>query len=151
MAFHLRKQIRAAFISTVSGLATTGANVFDSRPDDYNLFATELPALHVNAGGETPTVASLGVSRIFERPMRIKVKILVRKNTGYADDLDQILKELEVAVAANQGLGGLTKYVHIVQIGDPQFSGIGEKVAAEMNVEFEALYMAALAAPDVAL
>ncbi len=151
MAAHLRKQIRAAFISAVSGLATTGANVFDSRPDDYNLLTNELPCLHVNPGGEQITVDSMGINRVFERPMRIKLKIMVKQNAGYADALDQILKEVEVALAGNQSLGGLTKYVHIVQISDPEFSGVGEKVAAAMEVEFEALYYAQIGAPDVAL
>ena len=67
MADHVRKQIRDAIVTLVTGLTTTGSNVFAGRT--YALQDSELPALRVYTGDEDLTIAALGVNRTSGRAL----------------------------------------------------------------------------------
>lgn len=148
MADHVRKQIRAAAVSTLAGLATTGANVFESRPANRPLQGNELPGLLVDLAGEDITRGSMGVRGINERTAVLRVRVVVKEVDSYADTLDQIIKEVEIALAGNQTLGGLCKYVQPVSI-DVDLDGETERPVASADMNFEVLYYTALDAPDV--
>ena len=53
---HVRKQIREAVKTKVTGLTTTGNNVFETRI--YNLKPSNLPAIIVSTPDETSFVGS---------------------------------------------------------------------------------------------
>lgn len=147
MTTHVRKQIRAAAVTALTSLTTTGSNVFDSLA--YPLQDNQLPALRIDYGTENAQIASMGSSRLIERTLELKVEACVKQLSTYNDTLDTILKEVEIAIAANQNLGG-AKYVQLVSVA-PELSGEGEKPMARYTMTFEVPYFTALGAPDVAL
>lgn len=152
MADHVRKQIRAAAAVALAGLATTGARVYVSRV--YPLQDAELPAgagaLRIYARDESVTVSSMGVGRVRERTLGLVVEACVKAVSGYDDLADQIQKEVEIAFDADQGLGGLAKYVELRSVEDA-FEGEAEKPVAVKRMTFEVLYYTAQGAPDAAL
>lgn len=148
MADHLRKQIRVAAAALLNGLATTGANVFTSRV--YAMQDAELPALRVSTRDEVINISEKGMSRHRERYLDLVVEACVKVNAGYDDTVDQIQKEVEVALDADNGLSGLCKYVELKTVEDA-FEGEGEKIVGLKRMTFEVLYYTAQGAPDVAL
>jgi len=148
MANHLRRQIRDAAIAVLTGLTSTGANVFPSRV--YELQDAELPALRIDTNDEEVEIAAFGgSSRAVARTLQLLVQACVKQNTGYNDTIDQIIKEVEIAVAANQGMGG-AKYVQLKTIAI-EMSGDAEKPIAVATLTFICPYYHALGTPDVAL
>lgn len=148
MASHLRKQIRDAAKTALTGLATTGANVFASRV--YPLQTSELPGLLIDTGDETIETGSLGgANRHIERTLLLEVQAVLRADSGYDDTADQITKEVEQALAANNSLGGLVKYVQPRSIAT-ELSDEGEQPTVRRTLAFDVLYYTALNAPDVA-
>ena len=147
MADHVRKQIRAAAVTALTGLATTGARVFASRV--YPLQDTDLPGLRISNPDETIEPASMGgANRYLERTLILEVQACVKQVSGYEDLVDQICKEVEVALANDNTLGPLAKW--IVPRGiQTELVGEGEIPVAVATMRFEVLYYTALNAPDV--
>lgn len=156
MAAHVRKQIRAALVTALTGLSTTGNNVFAGRASDRELQASNLPALKIDTvdGGDIETLSMGGVARLLERRLVVTLTAVVKSNSTPQDTVDQIFKEVEVALSASVSantLGGLVK--HITPIGEPQIEivGEGETTVVEGKQNFLAPYVTALNAPDAAL
>jgi hypothetical protein len=148
MAHHVRKQIRDAAVTALTGLATTGANVFASRV--YQLQDAELPALKIDTKDErTDWHAMGGAAASLDRRVTLLVEACVKENTTYNDTIDQICAEVEAVLAGNT-LGGLVKLV-----GPPQLrvelDGAGEQPRAIGSMEFEVMYLTAYNAPTAAL
>lgn len=147
MANHIRQQIRDAVKTALTGLSTTGANVFDSRV--YELNDSELPALRIFTNGEDMQIDSIGFSRLIDRRLELVIEACVKQNGAFDDTLDTILKEVEVAIAANQGAGG-AKWIQLQKI-EIELGGEGEKPVGLGRMTFQVPYLTALGAPDVAL
>lgn len=103
---HLRKSIRDAVVTALTGLATTGSSVYPTRT--YPLDETKLPALCVYTISEDSAVDSMKVStRGLARSLELAVEGMAVNNGGLDDALDQIALEVETAVAADPTFGGL--------------------------------------------
>lgn len=148
MADHLRKQIRDAAAVALTGLTTTGANVFASRV--YRLQDAQLPALRIYTRDEEIQLQGKGVNRSRERSLDLVVEAVVKVNDTFDDVMDQIQKEVEIALDANQDLGGRTKFVEPIRVEDT-FEGELEKTVGLKRMTFEVLYYTAQGAPDTAL
>ena len=97
---HLRTDIRNNVVTTVTGLATTGARVFKG----YAAPTDQLPCLLVTLEGREDVFE--GAARDQERDLTVVISGFV-KQTGDVDAvLDQIANEIETALAANPTLGG---------------------------------------------
>ncbi len=66
---HVRKQIRDAIVTAVTGLTTTGSNVFRSRI--YPLESGKLPGLCVYTKSETVEFDTLTRSRSIMRDLEV--------------------------------------------------------------------------------
>lgn len=149
MADHVRKQIRQAVATLLTGLATTGARVHVARP--YPLEASGLPALVIDTPRESREAMSMGgANRLLERVLELHVRVVVRGVSGFRDTADQICKEVEVAIAGDNGLGGVAKHVSFLSM-DSEVTGEGEQPVCEVTMVFEVLYVTALNAPDAPL
>jgi hypothetical protein len=124
---HVRKQIRDAVITSVTGLTTTGSNVFRSRI--YPLEQTKLPGLCVFTRSETVEFDTLTISRSVSRVLDVIVEGYVSATSNYDDTLDQIAVEVEEALAADVTLGGLAKDTQVTAF-EADFSGDGEQPVA---------------------
>ena len=102
---HARKQIRDAVVTIVTGLTTTGANVFKSRKAPLFDKDTELPCLCIYTEDEE-------IDEEKGKHAGLSYRYLELKITGYAEDastlddtLDDIAAEVETAVLADRRLG----------------------------------------------
>ena len=150
MADHLRRQIREAAATLLTGLATTGSNVFQSRV--YPLRDGQLPALRIftlNESVEANTIGA-GPARLQERTLTLGVEGCVKAKDNYDDTLDAICKEVEVAIAGDNTLGGKCKWVQLTST-EIDMDGETEQPIAIARLSFQVFYITALNAPDVAL
>lgn len=100
---HARQQIREAIVTAVTGLTTTGANVFDSRVYPYD--DTSLPCVAVYARQEGPSDEYEG--RKSERDLLIVVEARTKKTASMEDEIDTICAEVEAVLGADRTLGGV--------------------------------------------
>jgi hypothetical protein len=150
VALHVREQITVAAVAAVTGLSTTAANVFRDRDTEARpLQAGELPGLTVTDDGDPSEIISLGIGRLLERHMRISFTAHVKSTSGYSAQLNQILKEIEVALAGS-GLGG-AKSANLVEVSPREVSEASETPTVRQSFNFEFYYVTSHDAPDVAL
>lgn len=93
---HARQQIREACAALVTGLATTGSRVFQSRMRP----ADQLPCLLVTANDESVAPGSIG--NLYERELQLVIRAFAKGSATLDDTLDQIAQEVEAAMAAYQ-------------------------------------------------
>jgi hypothetical protein len=148
VANHLRRQIREAVATAVTGLATTGARVFQSRV--YPLQRTDLPALVVLTLGQTSERGSLPAPGRMVHSLRLQVVAVAAAVDGLDDELDQICKEVEIALAMPcAALAGIATTITLVST-DIELDGESEQPVGRAAMTFEVVYHAAENAPDVA-
>lgn len=146
MANHLRRQIREAAAGALNGLTTTGANVFESRT--HELQDAELPALRIYTNNEDLVIGSQGANRLLDRDLELVVEGCSKRTSNLDDELDAIILEVEVRIAANQGLAG-AKRIQLRRI-EIDMEGEAEKEVGVARMIFSVFYQAALATPDTA-
>jgi hypothetical protein len=146
MGDHVRKQIRVAAAAQLTGLATTGARVFVDRA--RRLQPSDLPALKIYLGDENIDMKEPMAPRLRERQLVLVVEAVVAANTAYDDTMDQIVKEVENALDANNGLGGLCKAVEPHEYPRARFGGDADTVVGSQELHFMVLYYTRQSAPD---
>ena len=124
---HVRQQIRDDIVATLTGLATTGNNVFRSRI--FPLEQTNLPALVIYSKSETSEYDTIGLPRSVNRVLDVAVEAYVKGVSNYDNTLDTIAVEVEEAIAADVTLGGLAKDAQITAF-EADFAGDGEQPVA---------------------
>jgi hypothetical protein len=145
MANHLHKQIRDAIVTALTGLTTTGARVYANRlmplPD-----ATQ-PALLITLDDETASPLTLGANPICERELRLSVAAVVKATSALDDTLDQISKEVEVALANGVTLSG--RRLDFTYTGMSFDDEQSDKPVGIKRMSFTVPFTAAANAPDV--
>ena len=147
MANHVRRQIREAVGTAVTGLTTTGSRVFQSRV--YPLETTDLPGLLINTQSEQSEPISIHGPRMLQRTVQLNVVAVARAVADLDDTLDGICKEVEIALASAGSLGGLAKSVTLAST-ELEMSGEVEKPTGRAQMTFEVEYFVLENAPDVA-
>ena len=134
---HVRKQIRDAVITTLTGLSTTGSNVFRSRI--YPLESNKIPGLCVFSKSEAKTFDTLTRPRSINRVLEIGVEAYVKATSDYDNTLDTIAVEVEEAIASDVTLGSLAKDTQVTSF-EADFSGEGEQPVAIGRFTVEVIY-----------
>ncbi len=124
---HVRQQIRDDIVTTLTGLTTTGSNVFRSRI--FPLEETNLPALCIYTKSETSEYDTIGLPRSVNRVLDVAVEAYVKGVSNYDNTLDTIAVEVEEAIAADITLGNLAKDAQITAF-EADFAGDGEQPVA---------------------
>ncbi len=101
---HLRQSIRERIATVVTGLTTTGSNVFQSRV--YPIEDSKLPCLLVYTTSEDSEVTEMASPRPMTRSLNVIVQGVVGATTP-DDTLDLISKEVEVALAGDVTINSL--------------------------------------------
>jgi hypothetical protein len=151
VANHLRRQIREAVAALLTGLTTTGNRVFQSRVQ--TLKDNQLPALVILTNEETVTQSTIHSNPLLDRQLSVQVIAKAKANTNLDDTLDQIIKEVEMAVFASDAantLGGLVKGLVLDSL-DITFNGEAETKVGEAVMAFTAFYFNQAATPDVSV
>lgn len=134
---HLRNQIRDAVVSRLTGLSTTGSNVFRSRI--YPLENNKLPGLCIFTKSEATTFDTLTRPRSISRVLEIGVEAYVKATSNYDNTLDTIAVEVEEAIASDVTFSNLAKDTQVTSF-DADFSGDGEQPVAIGRFTIEVNY-----------
>jgi hypothetical protein len=148
VANHIRQQIREYFGTTLTGLSTTGANVYESRV--YPIENTKLPALVIYTKSETSEPIVIGTDRVMSRELSVVVEGYAKATTNFDDTIDTISKEVEQAIAADRTLDGKAKDTYL-ESTEIEFNGEGEKPLGFVSLTFISNYYVKEKNPDVAV
>ena len=124
---HVRKLIRDHITTTLTGLTTTGSNVFQTR--FFPLEDTKLPALCIYTKSEDTEYSTMTVPRTQMRVLEVSVEAYVKGTANLDNTLDTIAVEVEEAIAADITLGGVAKDAQITAF-EADFAGDGEQPVA---------------------
>lgn len=92
---HVRQQIREACAALVTGLATTGSRVFQSRMRPQK--ESHLPCLLVTTNDEQIDGSATGIQ---ERRLTLEIRGLAMATANLDDTLDTMALEIETAMSA---------------------------------------------------
>lgn len=140
MTTHARQQIREAVATAVTGLATTGARVYQSRL--HALRDSNLPCLMVNTDDED-------VSEDFDtsaRTLRIKIAGVAKASANLDDTLDQMALEVETAVKNGVTVTGKVLTLELKSISVEMVDSL-DKPAGLIALEFDVQYSIVTGAP----
>lgn len=143
---HVRRQIREAVATALTGLATTGARVSQSRMAPRR--AGDLPCLLVETAEER---IEQGAQTRLTRELTVLVRAFAKANTALDDTLDQIAAEVETALAAAGTLGGLVPGGVTPAGVTLDFDETLEQPAGVAVMEYRAVYFGVIGSPEVAL
>jgi hypothetical protein len=135
-----RTEIRNAFKAAITGLATTGANVF--LAPRRQLAANELPALLLWSGEESPDGAFLRNGLPLQTRWRLVVGIRVKEDDAEttADDIIGEIKAALFASPAAMTLGGLVKSLSYAGAGEVELDEAQDKAVLALPVFFDCSY-----------
>ena len=145
---HVRQQIREYFEAQLTGLTTTGANVYASRV--YPLSGAKLPALLIYTQSESVSEVSFSQRKVQERMLEVVVEGYVRAVSNFDDTIDLIAKEVEVAVLDSTDLGGLAINTELSSV-DSDYSGEAEQPVATISMTFDVQYRTETGQPETAI
>ena len=148
MANHIRQQIREYFGTTLTGLSTTGSNVYESRI--YPIENSKLPALVIYTKSETSEPIVIGTDRVMSRELSVVVEGYAKATSDFDDTIDTISKEVEKAIAADRTLDGKAKDTYL-ESTEIEFNGEGEKPLGYVSLTFLTNYYVQETNPDVAV
>jgi len=135
---HVRKLIRDDIETTLTGLATTGANVYQTRV--YPIAEDRLPGLAIYTSSEATDYATITPPRTQVRVLTVSVDVYVKANTAYDDILDAACVEIEEALYTDRTRGGNAKDTRITAF-DSDFSGDGDQPVARATLTVEVDYV----------
>ena len=147
MADHVRQQIRERIGTTLTGLTTTGSNVFQSRV--YPLEDSNLPALLIYIKVEESMPIDIGAARTMERNLTVNIEGYVKANSNFDDTIDTICKEVETAMASDVTVNGLAKD-SFLEATEIEYNAEGEKPVGYVTMSFKVDYYVLETSPDVA-
>jgi len=147
MADHVREQIRDRIVSNCTGLATTGSRIFGSRI--YPLDTAELPGLLIYTTAEQSEPIRLGPNRLLQRTLTLIVQGYCESNSDFDGTVDEICKEVEVALASDRTVNGLAKDLYIAST-DISYDSGGNKPIGYVTMGFMIDYYTLAQNPDVA-
>tara|TARA_Y100000310_G_scaffold342185_1_gene444186 strand:+ start:7654 stop:8106 length:453 start_codon:yes stop_codon:yes gene_type:complete len=137
---HLREQIREQVVADLTGLTTTGANVFKGRV--YPLEASNLPALLIYTDDEEIVLEQRAMGAV--RKLFRKVELIVEAqaqgiSNAVEDTIDTICKEVEVALASDISLNSLAVDSYLEKTEKVE-DGNGKKYAGFVKMTYAVFY-----------
>ena len=148
MANHIRQQIRERVGTVLTGLTTTGSNVFETRV--YPLENTNLPALVIYTKDETSEPLVISTDRVMSRELQLIVEVYVKQTSNFDDEVDKICKEVEIAISADTTINGLAKDCFL-QSTSIEYNTEGEKPLTFASLTFLTNYYVNETRPDIAV
>jgi len=145
---HVRKTIREYFGTQLTGLTTTGSNVFESRV--YPMQAGKLPAILIYTTTESSEEVAFSSRRVQNRVLSVEVQGFVRAISNFDDTLDLIAKEVEVAILDDPSLGGLAINTELTNT-QADYSGEGEQPVGTIRLTFDVQYRTETGQPETAI
>ena len=137
---HIRKLIRDNITTALTGLTTTGTNVYQTRV--YPLAESKLPGIAIYTKSEDVEYQTITTPRAQERVLLVAVEAYVKALANYDDTLDTIAEEVEAALYTDLTRGGYAKDTRVISF-DSQFSGDADQPVAYATFTVEVDYFTA--------
>jgi len=142
---HARQQIREAIAAVITGLTTTGTNVYQSRV--YPLETAKLPSLIVYTTEEE--IEEYNGTRTI-RNLSVVIEGYAKATSNVDDTLDTIAEEVETAIFADAKIGGRCKF-GMLQTTEITLTGEQEKPLGKIEMTFVFIYHVDGASPGTLL
>ena len=139
---HKRTSIRNNVTTTLTGLTTTGSNVFESRIYPNEL--AKLPLLNIYSNTETSELSSIGK---IERNLEIMIEGFAKASANIDETLDTIAKEVEVAMATDLTRGGHAKDTFITNT-EYELENVGNQQLGVIKITYNVHYLTTKADPE---
>jgi len=138
MAFHVRRQIRDAVHSLVSGGGTSlGANVFNSRIELYA--NSELPAGAVYTRRDETDPELVQISGVVERTLLLSIEVRAKAASGMENELDLADAEIQALIMADATIGALAfDTSHLAT--EIEFDNASEQKVGVATIDYRVLY-----------
>lgn len=134
---HFRQQIRERVATTLTGLTTTGSNVFQSRV--YPIEESKLPCLLIYTKDETSEPLAMSPPRSIEKILSLVVEGYVKTNNNFDDTIDTICKEVEEALYTDRLINNLAKDSFLTNT-EINFNSDGDNPVGIVVMTFEIAY-----------
>lgn len=134
---HYRQQIRERVATTLTGLTTTGSNVFQSRV--YPIENTKLPCLLIYTREESSEPLAMNPPRSIQKVLQLVVEGYVKANTNFDDTIDTICKEVEEALYTDRLINNLAKDSFLTST-EISYNGEGDNPLGIVVMTFEIAY-----------
>ena len=131
---HIRKQVRDDLVTTLTGLAQTGTNVFKGRA--HPIPDASLPALFVRTPSEESGWSNVGPDPAYQRNITAIIGIVAVGGETVIDTLDSIAVLVENAIHADPTLGGTADDLMLVATETDPPAGDGDQIANAMELTF---------------
>jgi len=133
---HYRQQIREQVATTLTGLDTTGNNVFQSRI--YNIEESKLPCICIYTVSETSEPISMSPPRSIEKVLDLVIEIYV-KGLNSSSDLETVLKEVKEKMFTDRLINNLAKDSYLTT-QELTYNGEGDKNIAVGVLTYQVFY-----------
>ena len=149
MANHLRRQIRERIATDVTGLSTTGSNVFQSRA--YPIEESKLPCLLVFDSEESVEIRSMGAIRGISSELTINIEGYCQGPDGSSvmNTLAAIQKEVQIAMQADININSLARDSYLTS-ADASVNAEATKPTGSVRLSYLVIYQYMENAPDTA-
>tara|TARA_R100000655_G_scaffold83045_1_gene122582 strand:+ start:1592 stop:2023 length:432 start_codon:yes stop_codon:yes gene_type:complete len=134
---HKRQAIRERVASTLTGLTTTGSNVFQSRV--YPIENTKLPCLLIYTREETSEPLVMNPPRTIEKVLSLVIEGYVKANTNFDDTIDTICEEVEEALFTDRLINNLALDSFLINT-DISYNGEGDNPLGIVVMTFQITY-----------
>jgi hypothetical protein len=141
---HVRADIRAAVVTALTGLTTTGSRVLVD--DQYPV--EDVPALVIKTSEEN---AGEAVEGIRQRAVGVSVEAVSKLTSGITAQLDQIALEVETALAGSITVSGRVLAVDYLGTDEPQLDGGSDRGVGRMTLRFRITAFTSAASPGTLL
>ena len=139
---HKRTSIRNNVTTTLTGLTTTGGNVFESRIYPNEL--SKLPLLNIYSNNETSDLSSIGK---LDGTLEITIEGFAKATSNVDESLDTIAKEVEVALATDLTRGGHAKDTFLSST-EFDFENIANQQIGVVKLNFTVRYLTSKSDPE---
>ena len=149
MANHLRRQIRERIATDVTGLSTTGSNVFQSRA--YPIEESKLPCLLVFDSEESVEIRSMGAIRGISSELTVNIEGYCQGPDGSSvmNTLAAIQKEVQIAMQADININSLARDSYLTS-ADASVNAEATKPTGSVRLSYLVIYQYMENAPDTA-
>jgi hypothetical protein len=134
---HVRKSIRDDIVTTLTGLTTTGSNVYVTR--FYPLADAKLAGLCIYTNSEAIEHATMSRPRTQLRTLEVSVEAYVKGVSSIDDTLDTIAVEVEEALSTDVTRGGDAKDTKVTAF-EATYSADGDQPVGVGRFTVEVLY-----------
>ena len=143
---HIRNAIRDDITTTLTGLSTTGSNVYQTRI--YPLADNKLPGLAIYTMSEETEYQSISPPRTLQRKLDVVLEAYVKAVSDYDDTLDTICAEVEAALYTDLSRGGYAFDTRVVGFSaDISDQGDQPMILGRLTVEIQ--YSATEGSPTI--